>query len=295
MENAPDQQLDERRARFFKRNIKDEGSLQKSGNRFIMKCLEIYEEHITDELKTVIHGYMVEVLHSIFFLGNIHKNKIMPTDFFAEKEFSQLYNKFSKPFNEFCTHLPTRTPFSILLDVVVKIKGSQNEIEVMEYLLTLLKQLNVPKKPYFNYYTLEATVICICHYEMTGEKQRTSSMEPPCPARGLESSRSSFPSRDRHTWTLKVAYAVALADEGGAIQLPQTVKCKAFKRIREMTAIVKNLHAKIALLYSKELRSSLVTVKPMKNQSGPMATVLKQSLSANSSMQIQHSVNKYKF
>ncbi|XP_051965488.1 uncharacterized protein LOC127631413 [Xyrauchen texanus] len=156
----------------------------------------------------------------------------MPTDFFAEKEFSQLYNKFSKPFNEFCTHLPTRTPFSILLDVVVKIKGSQNEIEVMEYLLTLLKQLNVPKKPYFNYYTLEATVICICHYEMTGGETTNKFYGASLSCKGLREQQVIISLSCRHTWTLKVAYAVALADEGGAIQLPQTVKCKAFKRIR---------------------------------------------------------------
>ncbi|KAK6466137.1 hypothetical protein HHUSO_G36738 [Huso huso] len=191
--NAPDQKLDPRRKIFFKRNLIDEGSLQKSGNRFILKFLKIYEEHITDKLKTVIHGYMSEVLHSIFFLGNIHKKKIMPTDFFAEKDLLKLNNKFSKPFNEFCTHLPTRTPFSILLDAVVKIKGSQNETQVMEYLSTLLKELSVPKPTkmtYFNYYTLEATVICICHYETTGGKTTNKFYGASLSCKGLRAAES---------------------------------------------------------------------------------------------------------
>ncbi|XP_058863771.1 uncharacterized protein LOC117965191 isoform X2 [Acipenser ruthenus] len=233
--NPQGQTLDARRKRFFIKNIKDEGSLQKSGNRFILTFLKIYEEHITDELKTVIHGYMSEVLHSIFFLGNIQKEKIMPTNFFEEKELLKLKNKFSKPFNEFCTHLPTRTPFSILLDAVVKIKGSQNETQVMEYLSTLLKELSVPKPTnmtYSNYYTLEATVICICHYERTGGGIMNKFYGASLSCKGPRERQVIISLSCRHTWNLKVAYAVDLAGQGGAIQFPQTVKCKAFKRNR---------------------------------------------------------------
>ncbi|MGH0162782.1 UNVERIFIED_CONTAM: hypothetical protein FKN15_053370, partial [Acipenser sinensis] len=175
-----------------------------------------------------------QVLHSIFFLGYIHKEKIMPTDF-LEGVRKNIKTAFPEPFAKYNTHLPTRTPFSILLDVVVKIKGSQNETQVMEYLLTLLKELSVPKPTkitYFNYYTLEATVICICHYERTGGGITNKFYGASLSCKGPREREVIISLSCRHTWNLKVAYAVTLAGQGGAIQFPQTVKCKAFKRIR---------------------------------------------------------------
>lgn len=56
---------------------------------------------------------------------------------------------------------------------VVLIKGNPNKNDVMEYLSALLKELSLPKPnkaTHSNYYTLEATVICMCHYERNGIK-----------------------------------------------------------------------------------------------------------------------------
>lgn len=77
------------------------------------------------------------MLHSIFFLGYICNPKLTPSEFFRKStidklkelfpESSQnltlelkdeLMELFPEPFEKYKSHLPTRTPFSILLNMV---------------------------------------------------------------------------------------------------------------------------------------------------------------------------------
>ncbi|KAK6469526.1 hypothetical protein HHUSO_G31792 [Huso huso] len=229
--NPPAKTLDPRRQELLIKKYKDEGSLVKSGNRFILKFLKIYTEHIT-----LVRGHMAEVLHSIFFLGNINDVKIDPMEFFTDIVGEEIKKKFPEAFEKYDTHLPTRTPFSILLDAVVLIKGNQNQKDVMEYLSALLKELSVPKPKkatHSNYYTLEATVICMCHYERNGLKGLNPNPNfygGSLSCKGLKERKVMIALSCLEPWTPAVAYAVAFADEGAYIKLPKDVISEAFQR-----------------------------------------------------------------
>ncbi|KAK1163763.1 hypothetical protein AOXY_G15660 [Acipenser oxyrinchus oxyrinchus] len=219
----------EKRRKFHLRNVK--GDLKTCGNYFIMKFLDLYERHQTKDIR----AYMTEVLHCIFFLGNIHKLKIKPIEFFARDVGLQMKKMFPDPFEKYHTHLPTRTPFSILLDAIVRIKGSHNQKEVMDCLSTFLQDLKVPKpnsstNKYWNHYTLEATVICICHYERTVVEKRDNFYGASLSCKGKDEQKIMISLSCLETWNAAVAHAVSLADNGGVIKLPQTVICRAFKR-----------------------------------------------------------------
>ncbi|MGH0132242.1 UNVERIFIED_CONTAM: hypothetical protein FKN15_049479 [Acipenser sinensis] len=113
---------------------------------------------------------------------------------------------------------------------IVRIKGSHNQKEVMDCLSTFLQDLKVPKpnsstNKYWNHYTLEATVICICHYERTDNFYGAS-----LSCKGKDEQKIMLSLSCLETWNAAVAHAVSLADDGGVIKLPQTVICKAFKR-----------------------------------------------------------------
>ncbi|MGH0178482.1 UNVERIFIED_CONTAM: hypothetical protein FKN15_077485 [Acipenser sinensis] len=176
------------------------------------------------------------VLHSIFFLGNINDVKIDPMEFFTHKVGEEIKKKFPEAFEKYDTHLPTRTPFSILLDAVVLIKGNQNQKDVMEYLSALLKEMSVPKPnrvTHSNYYTLEATVICICHYERNGLKGPNPNPNfygGSLSCKGLKEWKVMIALSCLEPWTPAVAYAVAFADEGAYIKLPKDVISEAFQR-----------------------------------------------------------------
>ncbi|KAB5517874.1 hypothetical protein PHYPO_G00172270 [Pangasianodon hypophthalmus] len=121
--------------------------------------------------------YMDEMLHSIFFLGYIYDSpRLTPSDFFRSPETrEQVMKKFPRPFEKYRSHLPTRTPFSILLNMMETLYCTEEKI--IEELLRLLKKLGFPNplhKPgskYEQYYTLESTVICVCYSD--SDSQRT--------------------------------------------------------------------------------------------------------------------------
>lgn len=79
------------------------------------------------------------MLHSIFFIGYINKSpRLTPSDFFVRTpeihEFVE--NEFHAPFSMYKSHLPSRTPFSILLNMVSrKGKNVPNKWHVRSRLL----------------------------------------------------------------------------------------------------------------------------------------------------------------
>ncbi|KAK6477821.1 hypothetical protein HHUSO_G21434, partial [Huso huso] len=175
-----------------------------------------------------------QLLHSIFFLGSIHILNIKPEEFFLQEEVESLKRilglKFSEPSEKCNTHLPTRTPFSILLDAVVNI--SQNEEQVKNHLVNVFNNLKLKSSDnkYYNYYTLEATVICITHYEKANREKTDTFYGASLSCRGDLEKKLMIQLSCLKTWNYAVAYAVSFAQEGGAVQFPSEVICRSFKR-----------------------------------------------------------------
>ncbi|XP_041078307.1 uncharacterized protein LOC121296625 [Polyodon spathula] len=221
--------LEARRREFILRKKKEAEDLKKYGYYFIMKFVDLYKKYQPE----VLHAYTTEVLHCIFFLG--HMRKIEPTDFFETNGLiSKLQQMFPDPFEKYKTHLPTRTPFSIILDAIVHIKDNQHENKVMDCLVAFLKDVKLskhdPDTKHQNHYTLEATVICICHYEKTNIQRSNNFYGASLSCKGKVEQEVMIAVSCLETWNAAVAHAVSLADNGGAIMLPKTVKCSAFKR-----------------------------------------------------------------
>lgn len=58
------------------------------------------------------------MLHAVFFFGRVHKRVVEPTDFLGPAFCQTLQAKFPRPFQQYGTHLPGLTPYSILLQFV---------------------------------------------------------------------------------------------------------------------------------------------------------------------------------
>lgn len=90
--------------------------MQISGNLFIKQFL-----HLLTRLKpaeNITEQYMEKVLHAVFFFGRLNRRQMTPDDF-LEPSFSQrLQQKYPQSFQQYSTHLPSLTPYSILLQFV---------------------------------------------------------------------------------------------------------------------------------------------------------------------------------
>ena len=74
---------------------------------------------------------MEKVLHAVFFFGRLNRRQMTPDDF-LEPSFSQrLQQKYPQSFQQYSTHLPSLTPYSILLQFGNEVAGcrTQNEME----------------------------------------------------------------------------------------------------------------------------------------------------------------------
>ncbi|XP_066522273.1 uncharacterized protein [Hoplias malabaricus] len=176
--------------------------------------------------------YMDEMLHSIFFLGYIHKDRLTPNDFISTSTIEKLRNKFPEPFKRYSKDLPTRTPFSILLDMMEILYSTEN---IKKELLHLLKKLNFPNplqspgSKTEQYYTLESTVICVCSH-LDSHKYYGASI---CCRKGV-AKIILIDLSCLKTWHEYVSHAVMSftesADSGEGITFPESLQCQAYFR-----------------------------------------------------------------
>lgn len=59
-----------------------------------------------------------QVLHAVFFFGRLNQRQIRPSEFLLFQPFQNLQENYPRSFQEYNTHLPTMTPYSILLQFV---------------------------------------------------------------------------------------------------------------------------------------------------------------------------------
>ncbi|MGH0145683.1 UNVERIFIED_CONTAM: hypothetical protein FKN15_006053 [Acipenser sinensis] len=109
---------------------------------------------------------------------------------------------------------------------------SQNEEQVKSHLLNIFNNLKIKSSgnKYYSYYTLEATVICITHYEKAKGEKTDTFYGASLSCRGDLEKKLMIQLSCLKTWNSAVAYAVSFAQEGGAVQFPSEVICRSFKR-----------------------------------------------------------------
>ncbi|XP_060721765.1 uncharacterized protein LOC132842857 [Tachysurus vachellii] len=178
--------------------------------------------------------YMDEMLHSIFFLGYIHKLRLAPETFFKGTEtVTGAKEMFPRPFEMYKSHLPTRTPFSILLDMMEIIHDTEeNILTKLQKLLEKLKfppPLHKPGNTYEQFYSLESTVICVCYLDSDPQRYYGASLS----CRKGNAKRILIDVSCLKTWHELVSHAVMSfypEGPGDGITFPTSVKCQAYFR-----------------------------------------------------------------
>ncbi|XP_049332306.1 uncharacterized protein LOC125799490 [Astyanax mexicanus] len=180
-----------------------------------------------------------KMLHSIFFLGNIHCAWFDPEEIFNDSEILEL---FRGPFENYTTEVPVRTPFSYFLELVVN--TSENEQKVKNVLSETLQQC----KGSDNQYKLISSVICIC--EESGRRYYGGSLS--CSGdveREIMTAVSCF-----HVWDNYVTSAVLSVfpedrTEPVSMTLPRTVESRAYaiEKLSEVKAPCLRCHELFSL------------------------------------------------
>ncbi|XP_041095148.1 uncharacterized protein LOC121307095 isoform X2 [Polyodon spathula] len=198
-----------------KEEIETRNRLIKSGINFIME----FSKLINSSQKEL----MAEVLHCIFFLGHIYKNPVRPEDFFIGENMDLFKKHFPRVFQQYNSHLPTRTPFSILLDLVSKNEGSTNSEAILNHLSQINTNLQDGNQAH-NDYTLAATVITECYSNRQGCFYGAS-----LSCSGKVEIKIMIALSCIQTWNDAVAHAVWNAEKKGYIKFPPKVNCTAYK------------------------------------------------------------------
>ncbi|XP_050957336.1 uncharacterized protein LOC127158231 [Labeo rohita] len=195
--------------------------------------------HVMQEFKkeqNKLRTYVNEILHSIFFLGIIHEDCLTPVDILNAQNASAeiLRQEFPEPFGKYKSHLPKRTPFSILLDIMQLTFGTKENI--MNELCSLMKRLKFPypldrpANKNQRYYTLESTVICVC------SNSRCTSQEYFGASLGCRTEKAKsimIYSSCLNTWHEYVSYAVMSFQhqtKGDSLQFHESMQCQAYIR-----------------------------------------------------------------
>ncbi|XP_017337203.1 uncharacterized protein LOC108272889 isoform X2 [Ictalurus punctatus] len=235
---------------YFQQEIKKIEDLRSAG-LLLINCLLV--KVIKNKKLDNLFVHIDEMLHSIFFLGYIYNPKLTPSEFFRKStidklkelfpESSQnltlelkdeLMELFPEPFEKYKSHLPTRTPFSILLNMMEILYGTEDKIK--ENLQLLLKELKFPYPlhksgdEYQHYYTLEATVICVCYSETHLQKKYYGAS---LSCRLRKAKRILIDLSCLKTWHEFVSHAVmsfTSGDRYNGITFPESVKCQAYIR-----------------------------------------------------------------
>ncbi|XP_044191828.1 uncharacterized protein LOC122969878 [Thunnus albacares] len=173
--------------------------------------------------------FVDELLHSIFFLGKINIPPYPPEMIFPDEMLNALKKEYPQPFLLYSTHLPRRSPFSCVLDMIVLQKGQENENQIIQSLKALIKTL----KPKF----LVPSTICVSQKSVNAVRYYGVSMS----TSGANPGKIMIAASCCNFWDDYVAGAVMTyypkkvknSYFDGTIKLPEYVRCEAFSLCKE--------------------------------------------------------------
>nr|XP_029518951.1 uncharacterized protein LOC115131391 isoform X2 [Oncorhynchus nerka] len=174
--------------------------------------------------------YVDEILHSIFFLGFIHKpQQCTPNDILGEF-MPKVQEIFPRPFESYKSKLPRRTPFSSVLDMVVSSLGPDIEINILvERLQEIANGMSEPNSKYkFN-----SSTICVSQRKNVQGRYYGASMS----CKGKKEGQIMVAVSCLSTWHCGVSNAVMTYDPNTKMKrenfdhtfnLPTDFRCQAF-------------------------------------------------------------------
>ncbi|XP_029590873.1 uncharacterized protein LOC115175624 isoform X2 [Salmo trutta] len=171
-----------------------------------------------------------EILHSIFFLGFIHKPQQTPKDILGEL-MPKVEETFPRPFVSYKFELPKRTPFSSVLDMVVSLHGPDNEIDILKTLQKIAIDMSEPKMKY----QFTSSTICVSQRKEVQGTNRYYGASMSC--NGRQEGQIMVAVSCLRTWNCRVSNAVMTYDPitkekrnnfDHTFTLPTNVRCQAF-------------------------------------------------------------------
>ncbi|GLD57958.1 uncharacterized protein AKAME5_001012000 [Lates japonicus] len=212
----------EREEEFLESNI-----FRKNSFIIIEEVLELSDQ--TEEDTTML---VDEILHSIFFLGEINDPPYSPDDIFDDEEMLNVLREcYPRPFDLYSSQLPKRSPFSCVLDMIVHLIGQENEREITGTLQELIGQLSRgPKAKH-----LISFAVCVSQNTEISDSVRyygvsmSTSGRPPGQIIAAASCLSAW---DSHVADAVMTYYPDKTKKSyfdGTIRLPDNIRCQAFK------------------------------------------------------------------
>ncbi|GAA6231826.1 uncharacterized protein LOC108900371 isoform X2 [Lates japonicus] len=170
-----------------------------------------------------------KIIHSIFFLGKINNPPYTPKSIVGVKMLTELERDFPLPFRYYSSKLPKRGPFSCVMDMMVLLKGQENEDQIKQSLRDLINNKLSEKK---NKKFLVSTTICVSQKSNNSVRYYGVSMS----ATGYHPRRILVAAACCSAWDDYVSDAVMTYYPNtvkksyfdGTIKLPEGVRCDAF-------------------------------------------------------------------
>ncbi|XP_073462844.1 uncharacterized protein [Aquarana catesbeiana] len=188
----------------------------------------LIETHATGE---DVFLYMQRVYHSIFFFGHINDPQVKPEEFVPAREWKYIEKVFEKPLAEYKTHVPSQTPYSILLEYITKIYHGERESVLkelekrnQEFLVKFYDDEKNQLRP--EHFALSAAVIC---HSCVNDPDCVNTYGSSIAYKGKVPRRIMIAISTLLVWDKVISYEVRCGESGHGIQFPNDVCCYSYK------------------------------------------------------------------
>ncbi|XP_038633200.1 uncharacterized protein LOC119953239 [Scyliorhinus canicula] len=237
----------ERTKQFVKKEFEKRQNFVKSGRQFLDTFRTFIVDSVKDKSLTKEEGgaYFKEMLHVILFYGQINRPIINPEEILTEGEFVILSERFQGVFQKCKTHLPTRPPYTVLLDAIVAIRKTRDAKDILRCLLDLTNKMDVTnhmgEKCGNN---LVSTVISCCYFRKSADNYFGASVS--CAA--WQHRQIMIDILCCKTWHKDIGWAVCVGNKYNltAFIFPSGVHSMAFNIYSSAKAIIQERKIKLA-------------------------------------------------
>ncbi|XP_038156296.1 uncharacterized protein LOC119793278 [Cyprinodon tularosa] len=161
--------------------IVNEG-FRKNADTVIREIMAIREQ-ASPEIMSMTSGLMDELLHGLIFLGKIRDQPCSPEAILGKgKTYLNLKTNYPEAFETYSTHLPRRSPFSVVLEMVVKLKGQNNDKEIRETLQDIILKIDLKNCRKLD--RIFSSTLCVSHAKEDSKKYYGVSMSTTGPNAG---------------------------------------------------------------------------------------------------------------
>ncbi|XP_072414768.1 uncharacterized protein [Chiloscyllium punctatum] len=164
---------------FMEKNYFRTQTSLKSAMQFIMISVKFIQHAVGNKKLSRERGnkYIKEILHTVLFLCHISDPSFEPRDIF-EESMESWSNKFPDVFEQYKTHLPTRPPYTILLEIVVDLEQTNSAESILNCLSKLNEKMIVEQNSQEgrrcgNVFSYVSSVVSYCFHHNLATKQKT--------------------------------------------------------------------------------------------------------------------------